>query len=107
AGTHLLPEAAARNERRLEAVRCSALFGQAPRHVSLAPVCPHVYWITLSACNRSAGGMAKPNALAVWRLMTNSNFVGRSTGRSAGFAPWKILATNIAARRARSRGSSA
>jgi hypothetical protein len=27
AGAHLLPEAEARNERRLEAVRCSALFG--------------------------------------------------------------------------------
>ena len=29
AGAHLLPEAAARHERRLEAVRCSALFGPA------------------------------------------------------------------------------
>src|SRR4051812_47150536 len=40
-----------------------------------------------------------PIALAVVRLMTRSNLVGCSTGRSAGFAPRKILSTISAARR--------
>jgi hypothetical protein len=44
----------------------------------------------------------RPSALAVLRLTTSSNFVGCSTGRSAGFAPRKILSTNSAARRNRS-----
>ena len=43
--------------------------------------------------------MVNPSALAVFRLMTNSNFVGCSTGRSAGLAPFKILSTKTAARR--------
>ena len=33
----------------------------------------------------------RPSALAVLRLMTSSNLVGCSTGRSAGFAPLRIL----------------
>src|SRR4029453_17455631 len=36
-------------------------------------------------------GIVRPRALAVLRLITNSNLVGCSTGRSAGFAPLKIL----------------
>jgi len=36
--------------------------------------------------------------LAVLRLITSSNFVGCSTGRSAGFAPFKMRSTNVAAR---------
>ena len=36
-------------------------------------------------------GEGEPRALAVLRLMTSSNFVGRKTGRSAGFAPARIL----------------
>ena len=40
-----------------------------------------------------------PMALAVLRLITNSNFVGCSTGKSAGLAPRRILATKEAARR--------
>src|SRR6185436_439888 len=38
--------------------------------------------ITLSARSRSAGGIVSPRALAVLRLMTRSNLVGCSTGRS-------------------------
>jgi len=45
------------------------------------------YSITSSARARSDGGMARPNTFAVFRLMTNSNFVGCMTGRSAGFVP--------------------
>ena len=37
-------------------------------------------------------------ALAVLLLITNSNVVGCSTGRSPGFAPFKILSTYAAAR---------
>ncbi len=49
--------------------------------------------ITSSACPSSDGGIVSPRALAVLRLMTSSNFVGCSTGRSPGFAPLRILST--------------
>jgi len=49
----------------------------------LAP--PHS--INSSAVASSEGGIVKPRALAVLRLMTNSNFVGNSTGKSEGFTP--------------------
>ena len=39
------------------------------------------------------GGIWKPSAFAVVRLMTKSNLVGCSTGKSAGFAPRRILST--------------
>ena len=47
--------------------------------------------------------MVRPSALAVLRLMTSSNFVGCSTGRSAGLAPLRILSTYSAARRKKTR----
>jgi hypothetical protein len=53
----------------------------------------------LSARASSAGGMVMPSALAVWRLMTSSNYVGCSTGRSAGLTPLSILSTHAATRR--------
>src|SRR6266496_4056270 len=46
-----------------------------------------------SACPSSDGGMISPSALAVLRLITSSNFVGCSMGRSAGLAPLRILST--------------
>src|SRR5215831_12883388 len=49
-----------------------------------------------SASNLS--GTVRPSALAVVRLMMRSNLVGCSTGRSAGFAPRRILSTKLAAR---------
>src|SRR5262249_40898695 len=52
-----------------------------------------VYWITSFAWKRSNGGIVRPRALAVFRLMTNSNFMGCSTGRSSGLAPLRILST--------------
>jgi hypothetical protein len=55
-------------------------------------------WITSSAWKSSVGGMVRPSACAVLRLMTSSNLVGCSTGRSAGLAPLKILSTKVAAR---------
>src|SRR5439155_25290998 len=49
--------------------------------------------ITLSARYRTDCGIVRPICLAVLRFITNSNFVGCSTGRSAGFVPFKILST--------------
>src|SRR5262245_42756534 len=46
--------------------------------------------ITSLARARSVGGTESPMALAVLRLMTNSNFVGCSTGKSAAFSPLRI-----------------
>ena len=60
------------------------------------------YSITSSARASSVGGISRPSALAVVRLMTRSNLVGCSTGISPGFVPRRILSTNSAARRNRS-----
>jgi hypothetical protein len=49
-----------------------------------------VYWITSSAVARSVSGMVRPSALAVFILITSSNFVGRCTGKSAGFSPRRM-----------------
>ena len=57
------------------------------------------YSITSSARVSINGETVRPIALAALRFMTSSNLVGCSTGRSAGFAPLKILCTNVAARR--------
>jgi hypothetical protein len=59
---------------------------------------PPSHSITSSAVASSEGGMVRPIAFAVLRLITNSNFVGCSTGRSPGFAPLKILSTYSARR---------
>jgi hypothetical protein len=55
--------------------------------------------ITSSARLSSVSGTVRPSALAVLRLIASSIFVGCSTGRSAGFAPFKILSTYAAERR--------
>jgi hypothetical protein len=47
--------------------------------------------ITRSALAKIVGGMVKPICLAALRLMTSSNLFGRSTGKSPGFAPLRIL----------------
>ena len=39
------------------------------------------YWITSSAVANSVSGMVRPSALAVLRLMTNSNLNGCNTGK--------------------------
>ena len=54
-----------------------------------------VYSITSSALACSVCGMPKPSDLAVFKLMTKSNLVGCSTGRSTGLVP---LRTNRRAR---------
>src|SRR5262249_55462283 len=40
--------------------------------------------ITSSDSASSLSGISRPSAFAVWRLITHSNFVGCSTGKSAG-----------------------
>ena len=54
--------------------------------------------ITLSGTS-TFGGIVRPICLAAFRLIISSNFVGCSTGRSAGLAPFKILSTYRVARR--------
>jgi hypothetical protein len=49
--------------------------------------------MTSSAWERSVGAIVRPRACAVWRLITSSNVVGCSMGRSPGFAPLRILST--------------
>jgi hypothetical protein len=46
-----------------------------------------LYSITSSAIAINVGGRMRPSALAVFRLMANSNLVACSTGRSDGLAP--------------------
>ena len=48
------------------------------------------YSINSLARASTAGGIVRPSALAVLRLITNSNLVGACTGMSAGFSPLRI-----------------
>ncbi len=57
------------------------------------------YSITLSARTSTDSGILMSSALAVAPLITSSNLVGCSTGKSAGSAPFNILSTNVAALR--------
>src|SRR5262249_35939593 len=61
----------------------------------LAPV----HSITSSARASSVGGISRPSAFAVLRLITSSYLVGACTGRSAGFSPLRMRSTYWAARR--------
>ena len=49
--------------------------------------------ITWSARRSSDGGIVMPSARTVFMLITSSNFVGRSTGSSPGFAPLSSRST--------------
>jgi hypothetical protein len=60
---------------------------------------PALHLITLSARANTFGGMIRPICFAAFRLITSSNFVGCSTGRSAGLAPFRILSTKYPTRR--------
>jgi hypothetical protein len=57
------------------------------------------YRNTLSALAKTFGGIVTPICFAVFRLITNSNLIGCSTGMSAGFVPFKTLSIRAAARR--------
>ena len=52
-----------------------------------------VHSMISSASRRNGSGIVSPSALAVLRFTTSSNFVGCSTGKSAGRVPRKILST--------------
>ena len=54
---------------------------------------PYSHLISLFARASTSDGIVRPICFAVFRLMMNSNFVGCSTGRSAGLAPFRILST--------------
>src|SRR6058998_2765920 len=56
------------------------------------------YSMSWSARPSTDGGIVSPSAFAVLRLITNSNLVGCSTGRSPDLAPVRILSTKTAAR---------
>src|SRR6516164_5141420 len=59
--------------------------------------------ITSSARASNVGGMVKSSALAAVRLISSSNLVGNSIGKSPGLAPLRILSTKLAVRRQLSR----
>jgi hypothetical protein len=64
------------------------------RHVAKVPRADMVrYSITSSALASNAGGTIRPRALAVFILITSSNLVGCSTGRSEGLVPLRTLST--------------
>jgi hypothetical protein len=48
------------------------------------------YSITSSAATSSLSGTVRPSILAVWALMTSSNLLDCTTGRSAGLAPLRM-----------------
>ena len=52
-----------------------------------------LHWITSSARSSISFGTVMPSAFAALRLITSSNLVGCSTGRSPGLAPRRILST--------------
>src|SRR5262249_51756785 len=62
-------------------------------HIAVGTSVVAVQRIISFAWKRSVGGMVRPRAWAVLRLMTNSNCVSCTTGRSAGLAPRRILST--------------
>src|SRR5215467_3720217 len=65
---------------------------------SVAAQLPPLHSMTSSARASSDGGMVRPSAFAAFMLITSSNFVGCSIGKSAGLAPFAIRSTYSAAR---------
>ena len=57
------------------------------------PAAKAIYSITSSARASSIGGISRPIAFAVLRLMSRSNFVGSTTGKSAGLSPFTMRPT--------------
>src|SRR5262249_44431829 len=56
---------------------------------------PFDHSITSSARASSVGGTSRPSAFAAWRLMTSSNLLDCTTGRSAGLVPFKMRAAYV------------
>src|SRR5204863_8092161 len=59
---------------------------------------PH-HSITSSARASNVGAMSRPSALAAFRLITSSYFVGACTGKSLTFVPRRMRSTYVAALR--------
>jgi hypothetical protein len=60
----------------------------------IAPACGwRTHSITSSTSASNLSGTFRPSVLAVLRLMSNSNLVGCTTGRSDGTAPLRIVPT--------------
>src|SRR5262245_32308081 len=72
-------------------VGCGHVFG--PQAGAASYVYGANYSITSSARAMTTGGMVMPSAFAVLTLMISSYLVGACTGKSAGFAPLRILST--------------
>src|ERR1700730_3131898 len=51
------------------------------------------YSITSSAVASNCGGTVRPSIVAVWELMTSSNLLDCTTGKSAGLAPLRMRPT--------------
>jgi hypothetical protein len=66
--------------------------GASPQALAVKPQ-SGTYSITSSARESNEGGTVRPSALAVFMLITSSNLVGCSIGKSAGLAPLRILST--------------
>ena len=75
-----------RHRRLLRARRERPCSRAAEQRDELAPL----HSITSSAATSSLSGTVRPSIRAVWWLMTNSNLVDCTTGRSAGFAPLRM-----------------
>jgi hypothetical protein len=67
-----------------------AVFGAVEPESDHAANC---YSITSSARSKTEVGMSRPKFFAARKLSTNSNFVGRSIGSSAGLVPFNTLPT--------------
>src|SRR5262249_51480664 len=88
--SHLTLRSAARGEQREPMARCSVKFDA---RLILAAVIIVAYRMTSSARWSSHCGIVRRRAFAALRLITSSNFVGCSTGRSVGLVPLRILST--------------
>ena len=65
-----------------------------------SPPCPlDSHWMISSARSSMICGMVRPSAVAILRLIKNSSFVGCSTGKLPGLAPFSILSTKTGPRR--------
>src|SRR5262249_18677504 len=79
-----------RHRRLLRARRQRPCGGRAaPERDELAAFPP----VTSRARASSVGGISRPSNFAVCRLITSSNLVARTTGKSVGFAPLRMRPT--------------
>ena len=73
--------------------RATSIMRRARHHLS---VC-EVLFDHLVGAGQQRGATSRPSNLAVCRLMTNSNLVACTTGRSAGFSPLRMRSMYVAA----------